>query len=129
MKRYQSEAIPCLIPPDGDFAELKKWLESFPDQGLGLMSAICETGEPYVEFSETGLCREPDVAVIERHVALRMARKLAKYLESRSGRIYWRVCFESEINTTPDDWREVSCYCRLYRASYSCGLFHEAKVA
>lgn len=122
------------------FLELKKYLHELPNQIIGVAAAVCETGEPYVEFQESALARPNDVEVIERKVAARMSRKLFDYIGKRSGRIYWRIPFEFDIAPTdvvvrydengPDkdaitdrkcvmdrNWRNVTAYCRLYRAT------------
>lgn len=123
-----------------NFADLVEWLASFPDQGAGDPCGVCQTGEPYVVFSHTALARSEDVEVIEREVARSMACRLDDYLRSRGGRIYWRIPFESEIRDDaavvrfsedgPDvdfltdrkcfkdhNWKRVSAYCRVYRAT------------
>lgn len=122
------------------FGELKTYLAGLSNQVVGAAASVCETGEPYVEFFEVGLARPADVEIIERLVAGRMGVHLQEYLGGRSGRIYWRIPFESEVTEYPivaryDDngpdrdvvtdrkcvfdrnWRRVACYCRLYRAS------------
>jgi hypothetical protein len=130
------------FPDCNDFASLKAHLAQWPDQAIGLASAVCEAGEKYVEFFEVALARPDDVEVIERLVAQRMSERLRDYLSPRHGRIYWRIPFESEISewsvvsrydeNGPDrdeltdrkcvkdkNWRRVACYCRLYRATCS----------
>ena len=124
-----------------NFSGLKKWLAELPNQTVGDPTAICETGEPYIEFQESALARPGDVEVIEREVARRMGRRLGEYLDPRKGRIYWRIPFESDIDQTnvvvrydengPDldpvldrkcvmdkNWRRITAYCRLYRANF-----------
>jgi hypothetical protein len=123
------------------FAELEKWLKEYPDQVVGLPQAICEAGEPYVEFTEAALARPDDVKAIERIVAQRMHRQLSSYLGSRKGRLYVRLPFEYEIDEQevvirfdengPDkdfltdrkchldkNWRRVACYFRCYKANH-----------
>lgn len=133
------------------FAELKKYLGSLANQTFGLPASICETGEPYVEFQESALARPDDIECIERRVAERMSRRLGGYLDTRHGRIYWRFPFESDIDTVavvaryddngPDrdpitdrkcvmdkNWRNVACYCRLYRATFMTQEKTAAKI-
>lgn len=137
-----------MVPQIHGFSSLKAWLAEFPDQVDGFPSAICETGEPYVEFTYSALARPADAEIVERRVSEAMARDLARYLENRAGRIYWRARLETEENTDsvvvkydengPDrefvtdrkclldkDWTRLSCYCRLYRATHSCGEMWE----
>lgn len=122
------------------FESLQRRLAELPNQTMGNPSAVCETGEQYVVFSELGLARPDDVKTIEAEVAARMSRRLHEYLDKRFGRIYWRIPFEYEISdygviirydengididpTTnrkcvmDKKWKRVACYCRLYRAS------------
>lgn len=124
------------------FAQLKQWLDGLPNQVKGFQAAICETGEPYVEFVEDALCRPDDVGLIEAHIANRMARRITEYLNGKSGRIYWRVPLECQIEDSPQidsfdengpdkdfmtrracildrNWKSVSLYCRLYRATWA----------
>ncbi len=121
------------------FATLKESLERIPDQQTGRASAVCEIGEPYIEFCVGGLARPDDVAVVENHVAEQMGIMLAQYLTSRKGRIYWRVPLEWQTAphavvmhldpVGPDtdfltgqrcvmdhNWRKIAGYCRLVRA-------------
>lgn len=133
-------------PDCTSFATLESWLRELPDQITGIPTAICQTGEPYVEFRERALARPSDAKVIESNVAERMSSRLREYLCERSGLIYWRVPFEYETKkhsvvvrydeSGPDkdfvsdrkcvmdhDWVCVSCYCRLYRAKHAFSGF------
>lgn len=129
--------------PAHSFDEMKRWLDSIEGQTVGIPTAVCQTGEHYVEFFENGLARPSDTKVIEANVARAMQTRLAKYFEDRRGMIYWRIPFETVIEPTavvvrydeagPDhdfmtdrrcvmdkDWVAVKAYCRLYRAH--CGF-------
>lgn len=122
------------------FTCLKAWLASFDDQTTGDPAAICQTGEPYVQFFASGLARPADVAAVEEVVAKNFHRQIEDYLNQRSGRIYWRTPFEHETTDTyvierfdvngPDtdpitdrkcfqdkNWKLLRCYARLYRAT------------
>lgn len=130
-----------IIPEFDTFGELALYLSNLPNQTKGQPAAVCETGEPYVEFYESALARPDDIGVIERIVDLRMTRSLNDYMRYRRGRIYWRSPFEHEVCVAPvviryDDsgpdtdiltdrkchldknWRSVSCYCRFYQAMH-----------
>lgn len=132
-----------LFSPDEvvGFADLKDRLAGLENQTIGVAGAVCETGEEYVQFQEYALSRPDDVAVIERIVARRMARRLLDYLGARGGRIYWRIPFEAEISpyavvirfdengadtdavsdrrcVLDRNWRRVASYCRVYRATH-----------
>jgi hypothetical protein len=122
------------------FEDIKFALAGIQSQQRGDPSAICQTGEPYLEFREKALARPADVKIIEREVAQRMWLSLSDYLSKRSGTLYWRIPFEYDIsehheilyydNNGPDkdcitnrpcvmdkNWRKVQCYARLYRAT------------
>lgn len=134
------------------FSAIEKWLAELPDQVDGIPSGISDCGEPYVEFIETALSRPDDVKTIEGMVARHMSRRLQEYLEPRKGRIYWRIRFESDIDTDavvvrydengPDvdvltdrpcvldkNWRRIGCYCRLYRARHVADYTKRPAVA
>lgn len=133
------------------FKELADRLKGLPDQTIGLPCHVCETGEPYQEFFSFGLARPDDVAVVERAVAGDMSKRLDEYLNSRGGRIYWRIPFEWEITQKPvvvrydengpdkdpvmdrkcvmdKNWLKVACYCRVYRAAMRLPGDIEVKV-
>ncbi len=133
------------------FAGIKQWLSGLDDQTVGVPAAVCETGELYIEFFQAALARPEDVAVIEAHVAGQFAAQLTKYLAARSGRIYWRIPFESDVSDAtavvrydvngPDEdvltgrkcildknWKRVACYCRLYRATMQAPDISVARV-
>lgn len=128
------------IPEITGFDSVESWLRSFPEQMMGIPTAICQTGEPYVEFLEFGLARPADVRVIEAIVARKFVDRIGAYLGQRAGHIYWRIPFERSNDPAPvvvrydelgpdkdfitdrkcvmdKDWVRVACYCRLYRAS------------
>lgn len=121
------------------FDELKRWLEGFEGQMVGIPTAVCQTGEHYVEFLESALARPGDEKVIESDVARAMQTRLAKYFEDRNGMIYWRIPIEFDVDKTsvvaryddtgPDrefttdrkcfldkNWVRVAAYCRVFRA-------------
>lgn len=131
-----------MLPPVASFAELEAWLRGIPGQMTGIPTAVCQTGERYVEFREVMLARPADAKVIETEVAGQMARRLAEYFNAKNGMIYWRVPFEYDVSPTytvvrydelgPDrdfltdrkcvmdkDWVRAACYCRLYRATHA----------
>lgn len=136
--------VSYLAGPCASFHELKRWLEEFPNQMRGTPQAICETGEHYVEFFGAALARPDDVGVIEGVVARAVSKQLESYFETRGGRLYFRVPFESAVTDTfvverydengPDydpligrkcvadkNWKYVRAYVRLYRASHAFG--------
>lgn len=138
-------------PRMSGFKQLKQWLDGLPDQVVGSQAAVCETGELYIEFTESSLCRPADIDVLEAHIANRMAYRLSRYLEGKRGRIYWRCPLEFDVTDHPQvvrydengpdrdfltdkkcildkDWKGVSLYCRLYRAKHQCAS-EEAKAA
>lgn len=125
------------------FDEIASWLNNLEDQTVGDASAICEIGEPYIEFKCFGIARPGDEKIVERVVARDMSRKLSEYFSDKSGRIYWRVPLEVDVNPIeivirldvngPDidfitnkrcisdkNWVRVACYCRLVKAKMRC---------
>lgn len=129
------------LPEIKSFLDIESWLKGLPDQVMGLPSAICETGEPYVGFIGSALSRPSDVKVIEAEVAREFCTRLYVYLGERSGRLYLRTLFESAIEKYPivirydehagdydpltkrkyvfdNDWFKVQCRIRLYKAFY-----------
>lgn len=123
------------------FKELKAKLDALPNQTVGSPSAICETGEPYVEFSEFALARPHDIAVVESYTASRLGCRVLDYFQSRGGRIFWRVPLEWAVDDLPQvvrfdengpdkdfatgrlcvldkNWKAVKGYCRVYKATY-----------
>jgi hypothetical protein len=128
-----------MAPEFTTFEGIKRWLESIPGQIDGPAGPLTEVGKVYQEFMSAGICRPPDVDMVERFVAERFRRQLEEYFHDRSGTIVWRIKFESEIWDFPqivkyhDDgpdldvvtdlrctidqnWKAVRAYCRLYRA-------------
>lgn len=121
------------------FVELKAWLAALPDQAMGTAGAVCETGEPYVEFAAFGIARPRDEAAVEAVVAECMERQIQRYFEDRKGRIYWRVPLETAVDqhaivirydvngpgtdfltdqrcVLDKNWVRLAAYCRLYKA-------------
>ena len=127
------------------FVELESALNEFPNQTDGDPCSVCEIGEEYIAFHARGLARPGDEKIIERLVVAEMCEKLDKYFEKKSGRIYWRERFISEVtphsvvlrldvNGSDDDfitghkcimdknWLKVHAYCRLGRYLARTGL-------
>jgi hypothetical protein len=121
------------------FAELKAHFDTLADQMAGLQGAICQTGQPYREFTIAMLARPDDVAVIEKVATNAMARDVGRYFDGREGTIYWRIPLEVDIapyevvtryaNDGPDtdfltdqkcfkdkNWVGVKAYCRVFKA-------------
>ena len=121
------------------FDELKYALDNLPNQTDGDPCAVCQIGEPYIEFKVAMLARPGDEKIVERHVVSEIIRQLNEYLDGRGGRIYWRIRFESDVCehaeilrldvNGPDvdfitnercvkdkNWRRIAAYCRLVRA-------------
>lgn len=134
------------------FSDLLQWAKQLPNQTVGIQSAVCETGEPYVGFLEIALARPGDVDAVEADVSKRMHRRVADYLQERKGRIYWRIPMETVREPTavvvrydengPDldelndrrcvkdsGWLRIGAYCRLYRASYLAPIGEFAPIA
>lgn len=130
-------------PAVSTFAEVEVWLKNLPNQMMGISTAICQTGEPYVEFLESALVRPSDVKVVEAFVANKITQRLSSYFDNKSGIIYWRTPFEFAYNPLPQvvrydesgpdvdfvtdrkcvmdtEWIKVAGYCRVYRAT--CGF-------
>ena len=122
------------------FDELTRELNGLPDQTVGRAYAISDIGEPYVEFLAICLARPGDEKIIETVVVAEMCKKLDAYFEGKSGRIYWRIPFETDVTphevvlrldvNGPDldfatgskcvkdkNWIRVAAYCRLIRAT------------
>ena len=142
----------CNVPDASTFAELRFLLDRLPDQTEGDPCAICQTGEPYVEFIVDMLARPGDEAAIERCAVELFSRQLSRYLSDKSGRIYWRTRLEHEwspayvvvrfdVNgpdldyitdqrcVTDKNWRRIKGYCRLYRANFKSMEVEEARSA
>ena len=52
------------LPTISSFAELEAWLREIPGQMTGIPTAVCQTGERYVEFREEMLARPADAKVV-----------------------------------------------------------------
>lgn len=119
------------------FEDLRRWLASIPNQsrGTGITSM---NGRPYIEFSQMGIARPGDEAMVERVVAQTMQHTLVAYFSLRPGHLYWRLPLETDISawsiiTRYDDegpdqdwitnrrchvdknWLRVAAYCRLVK--------------
>jgi hypothetical protein len=122
------------------FDELSRWLDEMPDQTDGDPCAISNIGELYIPFSATAIARPGDEKLVERQVVGNMVFQLKEYLATKSGRIYWRVRLQTEVQPHaevlrfdvrgPDkdpftdmpcvmdkNWVRISAFCKLVRAT------------
>lgn len=134
------------------FSDLLQWAKQLPNQTVGIQSAVCETGEPYVEVYHYAYARPDDAEFIESVVAKQMHGAMKAYLEERSGRIYWRIPLETirepmrviirydengpDVDHVTDrkcvmdgNWVAVKAYCRLYRAPCLAPIGELAPIA
>ena len=125
-----------------NFADLvERFAERFPDAKKGRTEFFSDTGEPYVEFSESALTRPDafDMEVTSKAVIGRFHRRLMDYFGSTKGQLYWRIPLEEEWADRPQvirydkdgpdvdfftrlpchldyRWKRYGVYCRLLRS-------------
>lgn len=124
------------------FKQLKWAIDNwYHDQVDGKLSAVCETGDPYVDFYESAIAREKDIAMVEACVADLMYNKLKRYVGDKLRcRIYWRERLKTSMydysivskfdSDGPDidlitgkncfldhNWKKLYCHCCLFLAN------------
>lgn len=133
-----------LRPPEvcDSFADLTKRIaEKFPNAKKGQQAYFSDTGEAYIEFSESALARPDafDMEVVSKAVIARFSQRLAEYFQATKGQLYWRIPLEEDWVDMPQvirydkdgpdkdiftqlpcyldhRWKRYGVYCRLLRS-------------
>lgn len=121
------------------FKQVKEWLESQSGYVDGMPTSVCETGQPYQEFSLFGYARPGDEPIIEAQLAERLFSDLCSHIGSGPSLkkyIYVRIPLEWNISQWPlvirydpegpdfdranekkcymdHEWISIRCYVRL----------------
>lgn len=99
IEEYSSKEIAVHHVSDETFAAMRDSLSRIFPNKRGIPNAVCETGDPYVEFYANAICRpDPfDIECVKASVRHNIARQLTTYFNDGNGTIYWRIMPEEDL--------------------------------